>query len=516
MIAFFPHPYTDEILYSMIARYHLLSGNALFRQTAVELLGNGHAYSNIVLPANLRKLSAQTADYGISYEKLILEHTLFPYLTAFFRKKDIDKLRAAMEKGIPEYCSLGVIDAINRRQHLMFCPKCFSEELQGKGEAYWHRLHQTPGVFACPTHRIALLETPVRYYSSHDRRYLAASTDTIFPAFCSPPMSALAEQQAIWIVNDTAFIYGNYSRIQNVFQKHNDNFRNLFRRLLQDKNLVTDGGSLRIQAFREEFLAFFAQDLLERLGLLFDDGVKRPWIVSMCRGKTRSTSPLRYIILSRFLCGGLQNLIELAEASDPQSLQYAKRLYHQVADFEEKRERYRSQWMTVCRKKPDACQNEIRDELPAAYTWLFRHDKEWLMMHPETRKKRGATKKCVDWTGKDERAEQAIPHAAMRLRASTGKPVRITTTVLLREAGLPEYFSKKWEYLPKTKAAVDQEIENTTQYHVRKMRWAEKELLGRGESAVRWRILRLAGIPQEYADDSWAAFLNERAKGLVS
>lgn len=251
MIAFFPHPYYDEILYSVIARYHLLSGNALFRQTADELLGNGSAYSNIVLPANMMTLSMQTADFGISYEDLLLKHTMFPFLTAFFRKKDIDKIRAAMEEGRPDYSGLGAIDAANRRQRLMFCPICIAEELREKGEAYWHRLHQTPGVLVCHTHQVALLETPIWYYAEHDRRFLTASTDTIFPAICPSPMSALAEQQAICAANDAVFIYENYSRIRDAFQKHNESFRDIFRRLLQEKRLVTDGGSLRIQAFRE-------------------------------------------------------------------------------------------------------------------------------------------------------------------------------------------------------------------------------------------------------------------------
>lgn len=236
----------------------------------------------------------------------------------------------------------------------------------------------------------------------------------------------------------------------------------------------------------------------------------------MCRGKVRSSSPLRYILLSRFLCDGLQNLIELAESSDPQSLKYAKPSYHQVADYEKKRESYRSQWMAVYRKMPDACQNEIRNELPAAYTWLMRHDKDWLVEHPKKRKKRGGSKKYRDWAEKDEKSAHAVPRAAMRLRASTGKPVRITIAALLREAGLPAYFPRKRKYLPKTKAAVDREIEDTTQYHIRKMRWAERELMERGEPAVRWRILRLAGIRKEYEDDCWTAFLNEGAKGAVS
>lgn len=38
MITFFPVPYEDEVLYSVLARYHVRSGNTSYKATMQDLL----------------------------------------------------------------------------------------------------------------------------------------------------------------------------------------------------------------------------------------------------------------------------------------------------------------------------------------------------------------------------------------------------------------------------------------------------------------------------------------------
>lgn len=49
--------------------------------------------------------------------------------------------------------------------HLRFCPDCTERERNIHGEAYWHRVHQVPGVCVCPEHATLLEESniPMRY-----------------------------------------------------------------------------------------------------------------------------------------------------------------------------------------------------------------------------------------------------------------------------------------------------------------------------------------------------------------
>ena len=41
MLAFFPEPYEDELLYGLLSRYHFYSGNIDFKDTLRELFGKG-------------------------------------------------------------------------------------------------------------------------------------------------------------------------------------------------------------------------------------------------------------------------------------------------------------------------------------------------------------------------------------------------------------------------------------------------------------------------------------------
>ena len=80
MISFFPTPYEDEILYSILARYHLRSGNTSYFTTNEDLYNEGIITSSIDLPSNndrlvdnMPKLFEYTAD------EIIKNYTLFNY-----------------------------------------------------------------------------------------------------------------------------------------------------------------------------------------------------------------------------------------------------------------------------------------------------------------------------------------------------------------------------------------------------------------------------------------------------
>lgn len=99
MIPVFPQPYPDEILYSVVARYHLISGNQLTRQTMDELFGLRKKTLSLAIPQNLRILSERAR--MSSADQLLLEHTMFPYFMAFATKKMKQRLPLGFRKAEP-------------------------------------------------------------------------------------------------------------------------------------------------------------------------------------------------------------------------------------------------------------------------------------------------------------------------------------------------------------------------------------------------------------------------------
>ena len=56
MITFFPVPYEDEVLYSVLARYHVRSGNISYKATMRDLFGATSVTAVMDLPSNIHNL----------------------------------------------------------------------------------------------------------------------------------------------------------------------------------------------------------------------------------------------------------------------------------------------------------------------------------------------------------------------------------------------------------------------------------------------------------------------------
>lgn len=165
MISFFPKPYPDEILYSIIARYHIRSGNLSPKITLEELFNSRNTAATVDLPSNLTSLIQNIqliSNYQV--EDFIYKYTLYPFYSAFLPPARANKVMESMKalSGGDIHTRAGIMaSSITMPRYFRFCPKCFEEDLQNYGEPYWHRLHQTPGVLACPMHGYLLQDSTV-------------------------------------------------------------------------------------------------------------------------------------------------------------------------------------------------------------------------------------------------------------------------------------------------------------------------------------------------------------------
>ena len=270
MISCFPTPYPDEVLYSVVARYHRSSGNPIFRQTMDELFGVKKTALSVAFPQRLNVLADRVPP--LPFERLLLEHTMYPYYTAFTSPKNEEAVRTWAKEG-----KAGSIDgflgqygtACGGPTHLRFCPECYAEEIRQYGEGYWHREHQTPGVLYCRRHHQPLAETTIPYLIRDRNTAAAAVSKNLFPAVYPMPLSPLGRQQAIQIADDIHFLYSDYERVRSAFAGHQYNFRNLYLQALRRKGLASHHGSLRMEKYRDAFSQYFDSDLLKVLRVDF-------------------------------------------------------------------------------------------------------------------------------------------------------------------------------------------------------------------------------------------------------
>lgn len=162
MLHFFPSTFPDETLYSRLARYHRLSGHSDDRDSLHELVGVHTHVITSDLPSLLQTfISRIPAGARPSVEEIIDSNTIFPYFRRFLPSERCGRAIAAMSGASTSGLKAGlglVASRLGAKSTFRFCEKCTGDDRTAFGQAYWHRVHQLPGVWVCPRHAQALCE----------------------------------------------------------------------------------------------------------------------------------------------------------------------------------------------------------------------------------------------------------------------------------------------------------------------------------------------------------------------
>lgn len=163
MIAYFPPPYEDELLYSWLARYYSKSGYMAYTLAAEDLFVNKNTKPSIEFISRLTSSALEAIERYVPRARLIEKHTMFPYYVRFLdkerRRRAFDAMMNMNDGG---FNLLRVSKSKERIQrYLRYCPTCVTEDRAERGETYWHRIHQMRGVNVCPMHGCDLMDTDV-------------------------------------------------------------------------------------------------------------------------------------------------------------------------------------------------------------------------------------------------------------------------------------------------------------------------------------------------------------------
>jgi TniQ len=157
---YFPRPYPDESCWSLHVRAARHLGLSLDSAARI-FTANRRRKFELILPLDLTSL-AEIMD--IETERLLLDHTFFPYVTAFMSSAGTEAFKDALiiqtATGVADYRA-ATIRAFRFTSPRRYCTQCASEDQQLFGESYWHRMHAIPGVLVCARHKKWLSESDV-------------------------------------------------------------------------------------------------------------------------------------------------------------------------------------------------------------------------------------------------------------------------------------------------------------------------------------------------------------------
>ncbi len=167
------HPYPDECLYSIIARYHVRSTNPSFSMTLQDLFPGARkksigVASAITMPSHLTQIDhwADTKS-GFTVDSVAKAHTAI-------------QLYAIRATANPNHISKGIwrqhahqLTLLHPDRYLRYCPCCAQEQIKVYGEAYWQRLPQLRGAEYCPFHEVPYVSSAIPVTSAGKHPYTA-------------------------------------------------------------------------------------------------------------------------------------------------------------------------------------------------------------------------------------------------------------------------------------------------------------------------------------------------------
>ncbi len=548
MLAYFPTPYPDELLYSVLARNSRHTGlppNALVN---VEILGRRHAIPSFDLPFGLNNLAAlipSVKEFSAKY--LLFHRTAFNYLVAFATPGMAKQAIASVSKGKVKdwYLKLGMAAfRVPRVTRLRFCPDCNSDMLRSYGEMYWKREFQLPSVVVCRTHQTTLYKSTIdiKLLSRHAFHAADELCCVVKPEarLIGSDITEVDMKRLVSIAKRSALLLKD-----NRIYKTHGAWTTHYRRQLENTGFANFQGKVKRRKLHDAVSVFYGgifnsvPDFSQLTGL--------SWLSGITRKHRHAFHPIHHLLLEEFLAhqplqlpfgsGPWECLNPLAEHFS-QSTINDYRIHnnhgHQVAVFECNCGYTYTRWLDPARGKAGPrrffafgplLNTALRDfvskgiglrdiarrlsidpktviklatQLGIQHPWKVSNVKTVLLKTPKIKppkvtKAREYINGKLDWKTIDINLKKSVQTEVRRLRKIT-PPVKLTLSAIERGLGRTGWIGRRKAKLPLTTQYLKSNIENHSEFRLRKLIWAIKELKGSFRSITPATVTRHAGI----------------------
>lgn len=469
----FPQPFPDESLYSLAVRFHKLMVHESYRQTSQELFGVYSRTCGSVLPCCLGSLS-QRLEVAYSVDDLIERFTLLPLYRPFMAESKYSVVRATMagNSGSGLKMSLGITASrFLKHDSFRYCESCTREDIQKYGVPYWHRIHQAIGSCSCPHHEEVL--HAITFPNRTDWRCMMLPTE----AHGVPLMESACDAASITI-----------SKMQLWGLEHPSEVQALLAGSFLSHRLH-DLGFTRAGRIRETALKAFVTGRLRCCPLVneFKEIAQScDWVLRLLRPRGNVVQPFKYYALCWLLGTDLEQLRHFHPGLDPDpSIKDRLRGDFEVSSVAEIAvEAHRSAFLrsaeSKCHDKP-------------GYTWLYRHDRDWLARYVEDHPFLRVRGPLVDWGARDSALARELLEANDLLRSAEGKPQKITRAALARQIPNDYDFLRRSSLFPISIKLLNDLVESDHDHQIRKIQWAATTYQLTTECALSV-VYRFAGI----------------------
>jgi hypothetical protein len=310
MLGIMPTPYPDEIFYSVLARYHVYSGNKKTFNSINDLFGK-QVMINVWWQGNLYSLKDRFPVLcQLEEEAIIYHHTLLPLFSLFMEKERAAEMIHATTNSNGERVLLRSLVGVQGLEDkcLFYCPRCASLDIDQYGEAYWHRIHQVPGVSACPHHRELLIKYEVKTYNQQQVRLRDIN---MIENICVSMEPVHVDEN---MMSNLVDIAKDFQYLLNTNLNHMDihSLIKLYQHFLSEKKLAAPTGKIYREQLVREFEDFYGIEILEYIGFNYKNLLMR-----FLHKSGRAFPPIFHVLLMRFLAGSIEQFITTNIFNEP-------------------------------------------------------------------------------------------------------------------------------------------------------------------------------------------------------
>jgi hypothetical protein len=483
----FPHPYNEELIYSVIARarVHFLISSP--KWLIEQVLKSRTSIATLDLPSHLNRLSSQFIFSPLTVETLVFQHTLFPLYASFIpqeRKARCIEWMSGKSNGGVHLATGSVASRLPSRHSVRYCPSCAAEQIQAYGEPYWQRIHQVVGLSTCTKHHVRLEIADYCRSKRHRHEYFPASKYHLQLT----PVAENNEQDNCIAKHITDLLAGGDG-----FSPDYEQWTIFYYELARRKCCVK-GAYVDYDVIYERLTKQWPCEWLCNHNLYPSDSQSN-WLHCILRKHRKSFSYLEHIVLLDALNDDnwsiIQVLDEVAQINVPASTKVVTK-----KDKSPKHiiRRYKRRWLKIV-KKVGTKVGRAKNKGGATYAWLYRHQRKWLIKINEHFKRPSNYKNNrVNWAVRDRSLVRYLVSIRNKSEFDILLPRQSKKWFIqqLPHAGSIENGLSK---LPLTSAFLQKYQETVSEYQIR--RFTREFINPENKFLPFWALHRKAGLSEE-------------------
>lgn len=485
-MACLPVPYPDELLYSVIARYGVYAGITSPKQLLDEVFKNRKIIASVAFQGHLSQISAHyLGNADLTPYKLLQGHTLFPLYSPFVHPNIAAQAKHELLTDCRNSAEVQLGKAASKVKsphYLRYCPFCVTAQIEQYGEPFWTRRWQLPGLSVCAEHGAQLINSPILISEAHRHQFIALSPHVL--------LHSIPNQTN----HKTALLAEYAQQLLNLPEQyiHPLQWSYFYQDLGYQLGFVR-GKHVLHELIANLVLGYWGSHTLSSFGIAVSKEDTN-WLKCLFRKHRKSFSYLQHLLVWQACYEqqlDISNILSTASALPHTPYDDVPVCTEPVVVDQARR----AQWQRAVAKF--GVKGARQNGFAHLYTWLYRHDKQWLMQFNQgSAKPKIAKTGRVDWQKRDKRYAKQLISLINKAETQLGSS-RHTVTWLVTHANIPLSQIKYLEKLPLCKLFFNKYCETIEEYQCRRIAVACIRCIAKHQILRTWRIERMAGLNEK-------------------